>query len=69
MSAFKMVYEDKVYNVIEVMPIRYEDDKADKKGKFRFINAVYIDDNSELRHIEDEAWKFQFIRSNHERSV
>lgn len=60
MTDYKMIYHDRVYNVLQIRI-----DFCVKEGatpKPRFIDAVYIDEDGIIKAISDEAWCFQFVR-------
>jgi hypothetical protein len=61
MTDFKMIYKEQVFNVLSINPIL--DGMAEQnKFKIKFIQAMYINEDGEIRMIEDEAWCFKFVR-------
>lgn len=62
MSNYKMIYNDQVFNVIGVIPTFYEYSEDAVIRKIKFIEASYIDESGELKIMQDEAWKFKFVR-------
>lgn len=54
MSNFKMVYENKVYNCVNLSPYWNED-------RVENLEVFYIDEDNRLSFIRDSADKFQFI--------
>ena len=62
MSNYKMIYNDEVFNVISIMPTFGYNEDANKAPKAEFIDATYLNENGELATVNDEAWKFKFIR-------
>lgn len=60
MKDYKMIYHDRVYNVLQIrIDFRVEEGATPKP---RFIDAVYIDEEGMIKAISDEAWCFQFVR-------
>ena len=62
MSNYKMIYKDQVFNVVNIMPTIKYPEGVNPIGKVTFIEATYIDENGELKIINDEAWCFKFVR-------
>jgi hypothetical protein len=59
---YKVIYGDIVYNPINIMPtLKFNEDKT-KPTKIQFISMYYINEDGELRFVEDEAWMFKFVR-------
>lgn len=54
MSAFKMIYKDKVYNCLNIMP-SWTDDKVGQ------LEIFYINEDNRVTFIIDDVSKFQFI--------
>ncbi|EPR12482.1 hypothetical protein [Ruminiclostridium papyrosolvens] len=61
MTDFKMIYQEQVFNVVNIIP-EFEGHQEDAFRKPKFINAVYVDENGEIRSVHDEAWCFKFVR-------
>ena len=62
MGDYKMIYQDQVFNVINVFLTTNGDMKDTGMTKPQFIEATYVDENGELKILRDEAWCFKFIR-------
>ena len=62
MSNFKMIYQDQVFNVININPVFGERNGNSGIQKPKFIHAICIDENGEIIIIDDEAWTFKFVR-------
>ena len=62
MSNYKMIYKDQVFNVISTILIFENPIQETTIEKPQFIEAIYIDENGEIRVIRDEAWCFKFVR-------
>jgi hypothetical protein len=60
MTNYKMIYNDQVFNVLSIWLTVTNDDGG--KPKPKFIQATYIDENGEVKIVEDEAWCFKFVR-------
>lgn len=61
MSNYKMIYNEQVFNVVSIMPtIDFEN--GNQINKVKFIEAMYIDENGELKIVKGEAFMFQFVR-------
>lgn len=50
-----------VFNVLSINPI-FDGMAEQNKFKIKFIQAMYINEDGEIRMIEDEAWCFKFVR-------
>lgn len=63
MSDFKVIYNNRAYNVISVIP-SIEPDPQNNTGvmKPHHINVWFINEDSELVMIHDEARMFKFVR-------
>lgn len=62
MKGFKMIYNDRVYNVLHIM-IDFETCKeGDESPQPKFIEAIYLNEDGEVKTVRDEAWCFQFVR-------
>lgn len=63
MTDYKMIYKDQVFNVIAVSIECGPSQQYEKENtKIEFIEAVYIDENGELKVVKDEALMFKFVR-------
>ena len=60
MTDYKMIYHDRVYNVLQICIDFFVKEGAAPKP--RLIDAVYIDEDGMIKVINDEAWCFQFVR-------
>ncbi|AEY65404.1 hypothetical protein Clo1100_1152 [Clostridium sp. BNL1100] len=61
MTGFKMIYGEQVFNVIDIIPT-FTESPQDGFRKAKFIDAVYVDEDGEIRAVHDEAWCFKFVR-------
>lgn len=59
---YKVIYHDVVYNPLSVMPIFKPTEDYSRPEKIQFIEMFYINEDGELRFINDEAWCFKFVR-------
>lgn len=59
---YKVIYNDVVYNPLNINPIygEYKDDE--KFQKIKFIQMIFINEDGNLVSVEDEAWMFKFVR-------
>ncbi len=62
MSNYMMIYKERVYNVINIMPTFKSDDREAGTKKAKMIDAATINEDGELVMINDEAWMFKFVR-------
>lgn len=63
MTDYKMIYKDQVFNVIAVSIECAPGQQYEKENtKIELIEAVYIDENGELKVVRDEALMFKFVR-------
>ncbi len=63
MTGYKMIVENRVYNVLQIMiTAELEDEKSDTPT-VTFIDAIYIDEDGSIKIIRGEAWRFQFVRA------
>ena len=60
MTDYKMIYHDRVYNVLQICIDFFAKEGAVPKPKF--IEAVYIEEDGMIKILRDEAWCFQFVR-------
>ena len=60
MTDYKMIYHDRVYNVLQIRIDFFAKEGVAPKPKF--IDAVYVDEDGMIKVISDEAWCFQFVR-------
>ena len=63
LSRFKVVYAEKVLNVVSLQEVFYGDDTewdAIRK-KPKFIEILVINEDGNIEALRDEAWRFQFI--------
>lgn len=58
---YKVIYCDIVYNPLSIRPI-FDYKENEKEQKIKFIQMLYINEDGELRSVEDEAWCFKFVR-------
>lgn len=58
---YKVIYRDIVYNPLSIRPI-FDYKENEKEQKIKFIQMLYINEDGELRSVEDEAWCFKFVR-------
>ena len=65
MSNYKMIYNEQVYNVVGLAPI-FDFDAPDNQDaglrKPKFIEGFVINIDGELVAINDETWRFKFVR-------
>lgn len=61
MTDFKTIYKDQVFNVLSVCPI-FDGNMENNQRKIKFVEAMYINEDGEIRIIQDEAWCFKFVR-------
>lgn len=61
MTDFKMIYQDRVYNVLQIM-INFGCIQKEETPAPKYIEAVYLNENGEVKVVHDEAWCFQFVR-------
>lgn len=57
MSAYKMVYKDRVYNCLSMMITWGGNDPNDVQA----LEVVYIDNNNRIAIVKDQTTEFQFI--------
>lgn len=58
MRDYKMIVEDKVYNVLQVVVcIDFNNGQ-----EIKVIDAAYLDENGMVQLMRDEASKFQFVK-------
>ncbi len=62
MSNYMMIYKERVYNVINIMPTLEVNDREVGTKKVKMIDAATINEDGELVIINDEAWMFKFVR-------
>lgn len=69
MTDYKMIVHERVYNVLQIEMIFHIDKDESRKNLKQpsSIYAVYIDEDGEIKIMEDEAWCFQFVRRSRER--
>lgn len=61
MTDYRMILHERVYNVIQIM-IEFKEPEKDEAPKPKFIDAVFIDEDGQIKTVRDEAWCFQFVR-------
>lgn len=61
MIDYKMIYQDQVFNALSIDLI-LNGNISNSKYKIKFIRATYIDEDGEVKIIEDESWCFKFVR-------
>lgn len=62
MTDYKMILHDRVYNVLQIMLTFGESKGETTPPPVKFIDAVYIDEDGNIKIVHDEAWCFQFVR-------
>lgn len=65
MSGWKVVYKERVYNVINMLPENYGDiePKYSEVIHPKFISITFVDEDGMISSVTDEAFMFQFIRA------
>ena len=59
---FKVIYQERAYHCINIMPDFGGGTRAETGfDKPKFLEVVIINEDGELRIVRDEAWCFQFI--------
>lgn len=61
MTDYRMIINERVYNVLQIMIDFAGPLEEGKPPKPKFIDAVYIDKDGTIKTIRDEAWCFQFV--------
>ena len=61
MTDYKMILHERVYNVLQIM-LTFGECKEETPPPVKFIDAVYIDEDGNIKVARDEAWCFQFVR-------
>jgi hypothetical protein len=62
LRGLKVIYNETVLNAVAVMEWMYEKDMlSNGYNDFRFLTVMVVDTNGNLKAINDEAWRFQFI--------
>ncbi|MBP3578995.1 MAG: hypothetical protein J6K15_12870 [Lachnospiraceae bacterium] len=61
MTDYRMILHERVYNVIQIM-IEFKEPEKDEAPKPKFIDAVFIDEDGQIKTVRDEARCFQFVR-------
>lgn len=56
MQAYKVIYKERAYNCLDMMP-----DCPDKDGKSKFLTIAIINEDGEYDVIKDETFMFQFL--------
>lgn len=64
MTDYRMIINERVYNVLQIMIDFAGPLEEGKPPKSKFIDAVYIDEDGTIKTMRDEAWCFQFVRRN-----
>ena len=59
---YKVIYNDVVYNPLNINPIFGEYKDNEKFQKIKFIQMIFINEDGNLVSVEDEAWMFKFVR-------
>ena len=59
---YKVIYNDVVYNPLNINPIFGEYKGDEKFQKIKFIQMIFINEDGNLVSVEDEAWMFKFVR-------
>jgi hypothetical protein len=62
MSNFKVIYNDQVFNAVSVIPTVDFNPEKQRFAKPKFIDLWFVNEDGELTVIQDEAWKFKFVR-------
>ena len=71
LSKFKVVYADKVLRAVALFGYEFKEDKNPESTichSFKVLSVLVVDNNDNLKIIEDEAWRYQFIPVISERS-
>lgn len=63
MRGFKVVYKERVYNALE-MVCGFEDETRKETGESapKFLTVLVLNEDGNVKMLEDEAFMFQFIR-------
>lgn len=62
LRGLKVIYNETVLNAVAVMEWMYEKDMlSNGYNDFKFLTVMVVDTNGNLKAINDEAWRFQFI--------
>lgn len=64
MTDYRMIINERVYNVLQIMIDFAGPLEEGEPPKPKFIDAVYIDEDGTIKTMRDEAWCFQFVRRN-----
>lgn len=59
---YKVIYDDMVYNPLNINPIFGECKDNEKFRKIKFIQMIFINEDGSLSSVEDEGWMFKFVR-------
>lgn len=59
---YKVIYNDVVYNPLNINPTFGEYKDNEIYQKIKFIQMIFINEDGNLACIEDEAWMFKFVR-------
>ena len=59
MTNYRVVYKDRVYNVISIMPEIIYEDGLSRLGS---ITVMYLNEDNELKLMEGRPEQFKFIR-------
>ena len=61
MTDYRMILRGRVYNVLQIVLVtRFED--GDDAPTVKYIEAVYIDEDGDIKILRDEPQYFQFLR-------
>lgn len=63
MRGFKVVYKERVYNALEMIcGFESETQKQPGVSSPKFLTVLVLNEDGNVRMLEDEAFMFQFIR-------
>lgn len=63
MRGFKVVYKERVYNAIEMLcTFEGEAKKQPGESEPKFLAVLVLNEDGNIKMLEDEAFMFQFIR-------
>lgn len=63
MRGFKVVYKERVYNALEmVCNFEGEAPKQPSESSPKFLTVLVLNEDGNVKMLEDEAFMFQFIR-------
>ena len=65
MTKYRVIYQNVIYRVLEIthMPYpKYEENEVGIKKAKGMMMVAALNEDGELIHILDEAWRFQFLK-------